>query len=258
MPSRTTAVVISVFWMVMMSLLVRRDLVTQWQLDQQLDLRSIAKSDQLPDPVQWAVLHADTRIGTAQTEWRARASGWCEYRNQVELRQVPMQFPALGLFFSDGLSWRSSFLVSPEGHLDNFDIQVLMGDVTVMSVQGRLVAETMRVKFKSGTLVHEESFAYEPHSFMTSSLSPMNNLPNLSVGQKWNYRVMNPIRHATETVRCEVTHEKVITWRREPTPTYVVEQTYGQLRAHCWVARDGTVLRQEVPFGMSQLVLERE
>jgi hypothetical protein len=74
----------------------------------------------------------------------------------------------------------------------------------------------------------------------------------------WQHRVMNPITKSTELVRCEVKREQVISWRGDPVPAYVVEQSYGQMKAQCWVAHDGTVLRQEVPLGWSSLVLEHE
>src|SRR5207247_4889907 len=111
---------------------------------------------------------------------------------------------------------------------------------------------------RSRDMVDDEQFYYEPHSLMTTSLAPIDKLPKLAVGQSWQHRVMNPILRTAETVRCQVTSEQVITWRGDPVPTYVVEQHYGQMRARCWVARDGTVLRQEVPLGWNPIVLEHE
>ena len=87
---------------------------------------------------------------------------------------------------------------------------------------------------------------------------PIDKLPELSLGKTWEYRVMNPLARTTEVVRCEVKAEQVITWHNEPWQTYRVEQRYGRLQAQCWVKHDGTVLRQEVPFGWNTLVLEHE
>jgi hypothetical protein len=118
----------------------------------------------------------------------------------------------------------------------------------------------MKVVFRSGGFTHEEQFYYEPHSLVMAALAPIDKLPNLRVGQSWQHHVTNPIPMlgGSETVRCEVTSEQVITWRGEPAPTFVVEQHYGPMRARCWVAHDGTVLRQEVPIGWSPLILEHE
>jgi len=264
MPTRWQAIGISAFWAVMMGLLVQRDVLPHWRLTPQPDFRALSQAEVLPVPVRWAILQTEHRIGFVETGWRRKPDGWCEFYSELELNPVELRgFGLLSSFLSTGaggmLRCTSSFHITPQGNLDHFDIDVFPAESKpAMRVRGRLDRDIMRVSFRATGLSYDEDFYYEPHSLMTTSLVPIDKLPELSVGRTWEYRVMNPLARTTEVVRCEVTGEQVITWHNEPWQTYVVEQHYGRMRAHCWVKHDGTVLRQEVPFGWNTLVLEHE
>jgi hypothetical protein len=259
MPNRWLAVAITLFWAAMMAMFLERDVLPHWRLNQRPDFRAVTKADPDPEPVRWAVMQGDDRVGTAETEWVKRSDGWSEFRSKLEFKELPFASTIVPQAGPGGLRWQSSFLVSPDGDLDHFEILVFWGESKpTMTIAGKVEKEIMKVSFRSGSFTHEEQFYYEPHSLVMTALTPIDKLPNLHVGQTWEHHVMNPIFHTTDTVRCQVKREQVITWRGEPVPTYVVEQAYGQIRAHCWVAYDGTVLRQEVPLGANPFVLEHE
>jgi hypothetical protein len=261
MPNRWLAIGISAFWVVMMAVLLERDVFPRWRIIQRPNFRAVVQAQVQPEPVRWAVLQGEDRIGTATTEWVKQDDGWTEFRGELELKDLSIT-PALASLTGPGcLRWQSSFHIAPDGNLHHFNIQVFWGESKpAMTVHGKLDGDLMKVLFRSGGFTHEEQFYYEPHSLMMTSLAPIDKLPNLSVGQSWEQHVTNPIPMlgSSETVRCHVTGEQVITWRGEPAPTFVVEESYGPMRARCWVAHDGTVLRQEVPIGWSPLVLEHE
>ena len=261
MPNRWLAVAISAFWVVMMTMLLERDILPHWKLNQRPDLIAVAKAEPNLEPVRWAVMQGEDRVGTAETEWVKHSDGWMEFRGQLEFKEIPFTSGMAPMTGSGGLRWQSSFHISPEGNMQQFDIFVYQGEPKpTMTVLGKLDGDIMKVVFRTSAFTHEEQFYYEPHSLMMTLLAPIDKLPNLRVGQTWQHHVMNPIPMlgGSETVRCEVTCEQVITWRGDPVPTLVVEQTYGQMKARCWVAHDGTVLRQEVPIGWNPLVLEHE
>src|SRR5262245_3393112 len=261
MPNRWLAIGICAFWMVMTAMLIERDVLPHWRLNHRPDFRAVVQAQEQPEPVRWAVMQGEDRIGTAVTEWRKHSDGSAEFHGEIELKELSGG-PALPALAGPGaLRWESSFHITRDGNLDHFDVQVFWGDTKpAMTVQGRLDGDLMKLAFRSGGFLHEEQFYYEPHSLVMTSLAPIDKLPNLSVGQTWQHHVTNPVPMlgGSESVRCEVTSEQVITWRGEPVPTLVVEQTYGPMRARCWVAHDGTVLRQEVPLGWNPLVLEHE
>jgi len=80
----------------------------------------------------------------------------------------------------------------------------------------------------------------------------------LQVGQRWETRVVSPLTGRVETVRVEVRRRTVIHWDKSPVQTLEVEHHVQPLSARTWVkADDGLVLRQEVPFPLVKLILER-
>src|SRR5262249_19827989 len=152
---------------------------------------------QNPIPVRWAVLQDERRVGWAETEWRPQQNGWVEFRTQLELLDRPgIPFgSALKSIASGGkLRWQRSFHIAPDGNLHHFDIDVFLADSKpTITVQGKLEEDIMRVSFRSSGFIHEEQFYYEPHSLMTTSLAPIDKLPNLKLGQSWQQRVINPL-----------------------------------------------------------------
>jgi hypothetical protein len=258
MPNRWLAIGICAFWAVTMALLIERDVLPHWKLGHRPDFRAVSQVAPTPQPVRWSIWHSDQRVGWVQTLWMAKPDDSTVYRSEMELDQIPFISP-IGNAPAGRLRCESTFHLAPDRNLSSFEILIFWDDPKpTVTVEGRLDGDIMKVQFRTGGLVHDDQFYYEPHSLMTSSLAPIDKLPNLAVGQKWQHRVMNPLWKTVDTVRCEVTSEQVITWRGDPTPTYLVEQRYGTLRARCWVAYDGTVLRQEIPLGVEPLVLEHD
>lgn len=83
-------------------------------------------------------------------------------------------------------------------------------------------------------------------------LRPFGRLPGLHVGRTWRLQLLNPLARVVPDLRevglleepelVRVTRTETITHRGRPVEVFVVEA--HRLRA--WVARDGTILRQEV------------
>ncbi len=92
------------------------------------------------------------------------------------------------------------------------------------------------------------TFKYEPRSVVSDVLGPLDRLPGLHVGQRWEMQVVNPFTGQVEQARAEVTRRTVIHWAGNPVSTYEVEQKMSSLQMHTWVRTDGVILRQEVPF----------
>ena len=89
-------------------------------------------------------------------------------------------------------------------------------------------------------------------------LGPLDRLPGLHVGQRWETQVINPFTGQVDQVRVEVTRRGVIHWDGNPVTTFEVVQHMTPLSMRTWVRLDGVILRQEVPFPFVRLVLERQ
>jgi hypothetical protein len=59
-------------------------------------------------------------------------------------------------------------------------------------------------------------------------------------------------------VRVEVQRRTLIHWNGEPVSAFEVVQHAGPITSKTWVRGDGVILRQEVPFPLLHLVLDRQ
>jgi len=240
----------------MSTLLVRRELLPYWFGSTGPSLRSMSRELNF-EPLYWKVLYRHQQIGRVCTQWRRLAGQRVQFRSDLQVTRLPMLslFQLLGT--PQKLTCSSEFDLSPAGTLERFRMKVAMGKLRV-DVEGTREHDVLNVLFRSGGFQHREQLYCPEDGLVGSSLAPMDRLPNLRVGQRWQYRVVNPLRRTSERVECAVVGEQVITWRGQPVPTKVIEQSYGHFKAKCWVADDGRVLRQELPLGMEPIVLELE
>jgi hypothetical protein len=103
---------------------------------------------------------------------------------------------------------------------------------------------------------------YVPRGVVQDVLGPLDRLPGLHVGQRWESQMVNPFTGQVSPVRVEVARLGMINWNGEPVTTFEVVQhltpmAMAPLTMRTWVRRDGVILRQEVPFPFVRLVLER-
>jgi hypothetical protein len=84
-------------------------------------------------------------------------------------------------------------------------------------------------------------------------------MPGLAVGQRWEARVISPLTGKIDVVKAEVTRKSEIYWGKSLVNTFeVVQKIPPVISARTWVRRsDGLVLRQEVPFPVVKLIVER-
>jgi hypothetical protein len=98
---------------------------------------------------------------------------------------------------------------------------------------------------------------YEPRSVMHDALGPIDRLPGLHVGQRWDTQVVNPFTGQVERVRVEVERRTLLHWGGEPVSAFEVVQHSKAISARTWVRPDGMIIKQEVPLPIVRLVLER-
>jgi hypothetical protein len=236
------------------------------------DLRAIAAAGDTSRPVRWNIeIVEDPRspdvrksIGEAETSSHRQPDGWFKLTSSAEfdagglLNATPFRFRSRG---SVRIQMSSIYHVDPSGNLRAFDMKVGPRDMpdSLFKIKGRLKNGNMEVE-SSGPiemLNQHTTFAYEERSVLHDSLGPMDRLPGLHLGQRWDMRVVNPLTGKVEQVRVEVQRRTLIHWNGEPVSTFEVVQHAGPVTSKTWVRTDGTILRQEVPFPFVKLVLDR-
>jgi len=202
-------------------------------------------------------------IGAAVTGSSRRPDCWFELTSQVEFEAGGLlKGTPFGTSASIRLEIESLYRVDPSGNLQSFDMQVKSQDSAgaLVKVKGQLKGAKMEIVSRGPVALLNKtfSFPYEPRSVVHDVLGPLDRLPGLHVGQRWETRVINPFSGQVDKVRVEVKRLGWINWDGNPVNTFEVEQKLTPVSLRTWVRTDGVILRQEVPFPFVRLMLERQ
>ena len=275
MPSRLVCVAILLYWLVAAVGLVSRDLIPELTVGPPPDLRTIARAAEDATPARWNILVADRphdpdskrSVGQATTESRRSSDGWIEMTSKVAFDSGRLLVGFLKSSAQDDLSadqkieFDSVYHVDPSGNLRSFraDIRLAGQDAALWRIDGMLKNRVMEVVSQGpiAGLNRTMSFPYTDRGVVQSQFGPLDRLPGLAVGQRWDERVANPLTGQVETIRVEVARKVVIHWDLSPVTTLEVVHRSKAVTARTWVRGDGLVLRQEVALPMLRLLLER-
>ncbi len=155
----------------------------------------------------------------------------------------------------------SRYHVESSGNLHDFELHVRSGEFgdVLINVKGQLKGKTMEITSHGPMEVLNNTwrFDYEPRSLVQDVLGPLDRLPGLQVGQRWESRMINPFNGKVDSVKAQVVRRTMIDWDGNTVWTFEVEQKMPPLTMKTWVRTDGVILRQEVPFPIIRLMLER-
>jgi hypothetical protein len=270
MPSRFISLAILIYWSIAAFCLLTWDVLPELSTGYAPDLRSIAGAGDSGAPVRWNIQIVDDprfpearrSVGEAVTASSRRRDRWVELTSRVDLDPAGLLngTPFLART-SVRLGVESLYRVDPSGNLRSFDLQVKSRDSkdALIKVKGQLKGDKMEIVSRGPMPLFNQtmSFDYEPRSVVQDMLGPIDRLPGLHVGQRWESRVVNPFSGQVERVRVEVARRGLIHWEGNPVTTFEVVQHAGPLTMRTWVRTDGVILRHEVPFPFVRLVLER-
>lgn len=272
MPSRFVSVAILVYWCVAAFCLLTWEILPELSLGYPPDLRTIAQAGGASRPATWDIQVADDprapeagrSVGEAVTLSKRLEDGWFELTSRVVfdagaiLKGSPLGIKGSGV----KLELVSLYRIDPSGNLRSLDMSVRTRDSAeeLFKVTGRLKDGMMEVVAKGPLQILDKkiSFPYEPRSVVNDALGPLDRLPGLHIGQRWDTRVVNPFTGQIDRVRVEVQRRTLIHWNGEPVSAFEVVQHAGPITSKTWVRPDGVILRQEVPFPLLvRLVLDR-
>jgi hypothetical protein len=273
MPSRWACVALLMFWAIATVGLIRRDVLPDLLIGPPPDLRSVASADQSDRPTKWAILVADdatyqsTRsVGQAVTKSIHEPDGRLRLESKV-------WFDSGGLLKGTPFASRDDVrfdvenecLIDASGNLVSFRAVVRAGgvDEPLLTLDGVFKDRAIEVRARSPlpllNLSKPRLFPYEPKTLIQNALGPIDRLPGLAVGQRWEERVVSPLTGKIDVVKAEVARRAEIYWDKSMTAAYeVVHKLPMGISARTWVRKsDGLVLRQEVPFPVVKLLIER-
>lgn len=268
MPHRLVCVAILVGWALASVALFRRDILPDLMIGLPPDLRTVARAEgQEPGPTRWSILVADDveelrAVGQVQTESRWTRDGWTRlaslawFDSGALLKGTPLASPG-----NEQIEVRSAFDVDKSGNLDAFRASVrlrgIKEDLVVLTGQVRHNDLVIRATGPLPLMNWVRRFPYQPRELVQNELGPLDRLPGLRVGQRWESRVISPLTGRVERVQVAVERTKIITWDGNPVTTLEVVTRMPPWTTRTWVQPDGMVLRQEVPFPLAKILLER-
>lgn len=273
MPSRPICVTILLVWVYAAGALLRRDVLPDYWTTPAPDLRSMASAGDDSGPTGWDLSVADGNgqqsfrsVGSASTYSRRTPDGGTELVGEVSFDSGDMLKGTLLALKSDGAHIQINNVcdIDPQGNLRGFRAEVKVLDANepepLLSLVGKVVDHSIVVKTQGPIplLNGTRTFPYEPRGMIQNGVGPIDRLPGLQIGQRWETRVVNPINGRVDTVKTEVTGKHMIQWDNKVETTLEVVQRMAPISARTWVKRDGTVLRQEIPLPFVKLILERK
>lgn len=271
MPPRFVSLAILVYWLIGAFFLLRWEVLPELTLGYPPDLRAIAAAaGENPRPVSWSIDMIDDprrpearrTVGRAVTDSNRLADGSYALSSRVDfdasevLRQPSLvggagvKMSLVGEYRVDrhgDLSWFTMVVKGGDSEEDFFKVVGKVRD-GVMDVQSHGIASMLNLN---------RQFPYEPRSVVADSLRPLDRLPGLHVGQRWDMKIVNPLSGNVETARMVVERRGLIDWNGEAVSAFEVVQTAGPIKSKTWVRLDGVILRQQVPLPFVEMVLER-
>jgi hypothetical protein len=270
MPSRFMSLAILIYWSIAAFCLLTWDVIPELASGFPPDLRAVAAAGEAGKPIRWSIQVVDDpklpevrrTVGEAVTRTVREPDGWFELRSDVE-------FDAGGLLKGTAFATRASmhlriesrYRVDPAGNLRSLKLRVRPRESAedVINVEGAVRKSTLEIE-SSGPLPllnRKWRIPYEPRGMVLDALSPLDRLPGLHVGQRWETQIISPLSGQIDRVKVNVARRSMIHWDGNPVTTLEVVQHLTPLAMRTWVRTDGVILRQEVPLPFVRVVLER-
>ena len=240
---------IVVFYLTMMGLLLKRDVVPAWRAEHQPTYRTAARGENLPRRTQLGIYLKTQRVGTSRSVTRRDTDGSLVSEGTVVVEaRVPL------LHVRSRLDVASRVRVGADGRLRRFHVSTTAAGIERI-MEGEVVGSDLIVTTRTGGRAETQTIPFESRDAFAHDLAAMQGLGDLRVGRRWFIQNFNPLtgRHTPGLV--EVRRRETITWRGEQVETFLVVSGAGGMEVRAWVRPDGEVLRQELPIG---LTLERE
>jgi hypothetical protein len=235
------------FWLVMLATLVRRYLEERRLERTPGTYRSILTRERRNYQERMGIYWQGRRVGYTQTLFFYREDGKHDIQSKTQVKVAIPGFPRATAF--------------------RLDTNALVGaDLALETLWMRLEAEGMSVEChgqaRDGKLLllprlngqRQEpiELALPTGDMVSQGLSPFLALPPLDVGLHWRVTTVDPFTMSPMEVDVRVVRKEELEWEGRKVVTHVVDVQSGMwMAARAWVARDGTVLKQQTVLGLT-------
>ena len=237
MPSRIVSLIILIYWSIAAFCLLTWDVLPEMTSGYPPDLRAITQAVDSAKPITWSIQVIDDPrfpdvrriVGEAVTGCVARPDGWSELTSRVKLDAGGLlKGTAFFTRSSIRLDIESRYLVDRSGNLHSFILEVKSARVARHPGRGEGRDQGKDdgdcLPRAGGHSQQEIVIGYEPKSVIQDVLGPLDRLPGLHVGQRWESQMINPFTGQVSPVKVEVKRRGLIHWNGNPVTTFEVVQ----------------------------------
>ncbi|GEM_PF-6414029 len=251
------------FWLTMMTLLVKRDVLPAFGRRGDPGYRTLLLKKSNMEETTMGIYVGEQKIGFAHEVIRPNADGGYSVSSETELDGARLGLASL-------ISFRSNTSIDAAFRLAAFDLSARVLGVEA-TVRGTVVDDVLVISTEgvSATGIPQSGPAEEKRlqldgpMTLSTGLSPFTGMPELEVGKEWTIISVNPLDAArgtlaTESRRAHVEKKEFIEWEGERVETFVVKvETRQAFARECtaWITKEGEILKQRV--GMIEMRLER-
>ena len=284
MSSRWYNAAVVLLWLSSMTWLVATKLLPSWLRGEPPDSQKILSAQKLEPAVGWKILWNGRKLGTAVTKTLPLPFDLTQVRSLIHFDRLPIPDVApspVRKLFPDldrigtlvKIEIRTDLDFEPLGRLSRFDTAIgipeegspnIVQSRPPMHMTGAIDGPKLSVWIRLGDSPPWEKpdIPVPRDAMLRDAFSPQSQLPGLHQGQTWAIETYNPMRliatndpkeviHATVEGLTRVPWEDgqleawVVVFRGDPGSSLVAG---GDVRGKLWVAKDGRVLKQEMPL----------
>jgi len=248
---RFVTVLITAFWLVMVSLLVKQEILATIVWQNQGQYRQLLQSERIVEPEIFGIYRNGQRIGRSETTYfpdEEEAYYMIDNRTEVNMQVFGKETQ---------LALHGTAYINPAYKLDHFSC-TLTSEFFTASAEGRIEAEEFIVKIKTSQGADFSSrYPVGRDVLISNGLSSYITVENLQIGKRWGVKYLNPITMRMQEVVAEVLRQETIEWEGEDVKTYVIQFEQKPLRSLVWVTPDGRPIKEHTPLFGVTLIREK-
>ena len=252
--SRAALWISAAFWLVMMTLLVRVEIMPKYTALDRPTYKQALTEVQAVETRRMVVLQNGTEVGTSTTTVTPASDGTFAISNRTSLLVTVA-------ILQSRVTSNLDVNLDAQKELDTFNLHVALGDKDA-KVIGKRVGGTVRITIDLGGEKMQQEIPYTA-GMITSYFEPFGLGTRLKAGQEWQATFIDPFAQTTRiaTVKVgEVAPVEIFDRDRKvkTVQAYKITLDAGEMRLVAWATADGSVLREETPLGYTLVYREGE
>ena len=245
MTKKLLTIGITLFWLVMMGLLIKNEILPRY-----FGIKTISYREMLPKHLllsdDWmGIYFNNSKIGYSNTYMTVKEKGAISgYTIQNE---TSLFLPLLGSLHK--VYFKSATFVNSEGQLIDFDFLLKSEKNSTQVIGTRINDRTLRLDIIGPGLNSQRNIALPKESVLYNPLLPFGISGKLHKGKKFIIDFFNPISLTNEKVNLLVKDKVRIKSFGLDSDAFLISIDYRGLETYAWVSPDGRLLKQTSSLG---------